>query len=1079
MKTTALLLAATLLCQISRAEITTPDAQLGAGPVVENLRCEYLKDPLGIDVVRPHLSWVMGPEAGVRGQRQTAYQILVATTPKILAKDQGDLWDSGKVESDRSTHVAYEGKPLESRARCYWKVRVWDQGGEASGWSQPALWTMGLLKPDDWTAKWIGWDKSEQEPTPGLSEGNWIWDPRDPTAIGKRFFRKHFDLPEDRKIKSGILLSAADNRASISINGQEVVKRASHDEFTETDVTQSLRSGRNLLTVVAENVGQEPSPAAIFVVLRVEFVEGDPLIVATDTSWRSSVEAAKGWEKQEFDDSAWVSAINLGSLGAAPWTSLTGLDDRRLPARYLRREFTPEKKIARATIYACGLGFFELYLNGRKVSDHVMSTALSDYSKAAYYSTFDVTGELKDGNNAIGVILGNGRFFAPRLHKPAPTKNYGYPKLRLQLEVVYEDGTRDQIVSDENWTLTTDGPIRANNEYDGEEYDARMEMPGWSTAGFDDNAWNKAQMVEAPGGELQAQMIEPMRVTEILKPTGITQPKPGVFVVDMGQNFYGALRFKGQAPRDTAMSMISAYSVLPDGMLKTADNRHAKATDLYIFKGEGEEVWSPIFKGQGFRQVQVTGYPGQLTADQFEGLVIHTDTEPAGQFECSNDLVNRIHQAMRWGFRMFLRSAPLDPDRDERQPWLGDPAKGAESEAFNFNVAAFYTKFMDDIQRSQRPDGTIPDMSMNWNWGAQVEWPSVYPIISDWFYDFYGDDHLAADHYESLKRWVLAMQKNRQLPDGTIKAGAYGDWCDAYSMDNRAPDTGGSNRGLIASAYHYHNCRIMARIAQRIEKHEDAKMFNSMADELLLAFNKVFLDPATGIYAGDTQCGYVLPLAFGMVPADSRDKVTENLANDILVKHDGHLTVGLIGMQWLMQTLTDIGRPDVAWKLATQTTRPSWGYMIGKGATTIWERWDSDTRGPGMNSEALLILAGNLDAWFYQTLAGIRPDPSAPGFKSFVIQPYTETLEWVNCHHDSPYGRIVSNWKRDGKKLTMEVTIPANTTATVFVPAKDASSVTESGQPAAEAKGVKFLRMENDRAVFEVASGSYDFHSQL
>jgi alpha-L-rhamnosidase len=1066
-----------ILLALLSAPITSLD-----GAVVENLRCEYLKDPLGIDVVRPRLSWVMegrGQKTEVRGQRQNAYQILVASSQEILAQDQGDLWDSGKVENDRSIHVAYEGKPLESRTRCYWKVRVWDEDGEASDWSQPALWTMGLLKPEEWTAKWIGWDKSERDLAPGLSEGKWIWDPRDPKAVGKRFFRNYFDLPEDRRIKSAILLSAADNQAAISINGDVAAKTSSYTEFTESNVTQSLRPGRNLLAVAAENVGNAPNPAGIFVVLRVEFAEGDPLIVATDTSWRSSVEPAEGWDKQAFDDSGWTSVTNLGSIGAAPWTSLGYTDDRRLAARYLRREFTPEKKIARATAYVCGLGFFELYLNGSKVSDHAMSPALSDYSKAAYYSTFDVTAELKAGKNAIGVVLGNGRFFAPRLHKPARTKDYGYPKLRLQLEVVYEDGTRDQVVSDENWTLTTDGPIRANNEYDGEEYDARMEMPGWNTTSFDDSAWNKAQLVEAPGGELQAQMIEPMRVTEVLKPVGITQPKPGVFVVDMGQNFYGTVRFKGKAPRNTEMKMISAYSLLPDGMLKKADNRHAKATDLYIFKGEGEEVWSPIFKGQGFRRVQITGHPGPLTADQFEGLVIHTDTEPAGQFECSNDLVNRIHHAMRWGFRMFLRSAPLDPDRDERQPWLGDPAKDAESKAFNFNIAAFYTKFMDDIQRSQRPDGTIPDMSMNWNWGDQVEWPSVYTIIPDWFYDFYGDDHLAADHYESLKRWVLTMQKNRQLPDGTIRAGTYGDWCDAYSMDKRAPDSGGSNRELISTAYHYNNCRIMARAAQRMGKEDDVKMFSSMADELLLAFNKVFLDTATGIYAGDTQCGYVLPLAFGMVPAESRDKVIENLVNDILVKHDGHLTVGLIGMQWLMQTLTDIGRPDVAWKLATQTTRPSWGYMIGKGATTIWERWDSDTRDPGMNSEALLILAGNLDAWFYQTLAGIRPDTSAPGFKSIVIQPYTETLEWVNCHHDSPYGRIVSNWKREGKKLTMEVTIPANTTATVYVPAKDAAGVTESGKPAAEAKGVKFLRMENDRAVFEVASGSYEFQSQL
>ena len=937
-----------------------------------NLRCEYLANPHGIDVVKPRISWAFAKAKSERprGMRQTAYQVMVASSEELLKADKGDLWDSGKVASDQSVQVEYAGKPLESRMHCYWKVKSWftaqNSSVQPSDWSKPASWTMGLLKPDDWQAKWIGVDKANPNTT-------------------------------------------------------------------------------NLLGLA---------------------------------QWKSNPLKVDGWERAGFDDALWVPAKSLGTNGMAPWGTIEAVDARPLPARYLRREFAVEKKVMRATAYVCGLGFFDFYVNGRKVSDQIMNPALSDYRKADYYVTFDITDYLKDGANALGVVLGNGRFFAPRLVTPAATIDYGYPKLLVQAEIQHTDGSARQIVSDENWTLTTEGPIRANNEYDGEEYDARKEMPGWCRAGFDDTKWEKARLVSAPGGVLLAQMIEPMRVTQVIKPVGITNPKPGTYIVDMGQNFYGAVRLKAKAPAGTEVRMVSAYSLLPDGMLKTADNRGAKATDVYVFKGDGDEVWTPQFKGQGFRRVQVTGFPGTPTVDHFEGLVINTDAQPVGEFECANELVNRIHRAMWWGFRMYLRSAPLDPDRDERQAWLGDPAKDAESEAFNFHVAPFYAKWMDDIRRSQRGDGTIPDVSMNWEWNSNVEWPSVFTIIPDWFQDFHADQKVVETQYEAMKRWVQVMKQRNQEADGTLKAGPYGDWCDTYTMDGRCTDNGKTPQNLIATAYHYNNCRIMARAAKRLKKPEDGKLFGEWADQLKLAFNKKFLDPATGMYLGGTQCAYVLPLAFGLVPDEHRQKVIDNLVNDILVTNKGHLSVGLIGMQWLMQVLTDIGRPDVAWTIVTQTTRPSWGYMIGKGATTIWERWDCDTRDPGMNSEALLIQAGNLDAWFYQTLAGINYDRENPGFKHIIVRPRPPgDLMWVKAHYDSSYGRIVSNWKREGDKLAMEVVIPANTTATVYVPAKDAAGVTESGKPINKMDGVKFMRLQDGAAVYSVGSGTYHFQS--
>ncbi len=1036
---------------------------------VANLRCEYRANPLGIDVETPRLSWAM--ESTRRGEQQTAYQILVASSAELLNQNQGDRWDSGRVASDQCLQVEYRGKPLASRMPCYWKVRVWDRAGTPTAWSPPALWTMGLLNPEDWKAQWIGLDDSAKS---NLFAGSqWIWfpegNPANSAPPGVRYFQRTLSLPTGRKVVAATCHATADNAFELIINGRNAAQGDNWENPVTSDVSTFLHSGDNVFTITATNLGPGPNPAGLILKLHLEFDQGDPLDLVTDSQWESST-----------DHSHWTPAKSLGDFGIAPWGRLSSKSSRRLAARYLRREFAVEKKVARATAYVCGLGFFDLFLNGVRISDDVMDPALSDYHKAAYYVTFDATDQLRTGSNAIAVTLGNGRFYAPRGIIPFPTQGYDTPKLLLQLDVEYTDGTSELIVSDPAWKISTNGPIQANNEYDGEEYDARLEMPGWRLAGFDDTQWEPAQVVTAPGGILKSQMIEPMRTTQIIYPVGITNPSPGTYLVDFGQNFYGSVRLKAKGPRGTQVRLTSAYSLKPDGTLKTADNRSARCTDVYTFKGQGREFWNPRFKGQGFRRVQVTGFPGKPTVDNFEGLVIHTDANPVGEFQCSNDLINRIHQAMRWGMRMFLRSAPLDPDRDERQAWTGDPAKDAESEGFNWNVAPFYTKWMDDVQQSQRADGTLPDVAMYWVMGAGVEWPSVFTIIPDWFMDFYGDRRLAETHYAAMKTWVLAMQHRYQLPDGTLPETSYGDWCDAFTMDGKVSDKGLTPRNLVSTAYQYHNCRILQRLAKTMGQAEDERAFTAMADHLKTAFNAKFLDSQTHVYLGGTQCGYVLPLAFGLVPDDQRAAVITNLVDDITVKHNGHLTVGLIGMQWLMQTLNEIGRPDVAWIIATQTTRPSWGYMLGKGATTIWERWDYDTRGPGMNSEALLIQAGNLDAWFYQTLAGINYDREQPGFKHIIIKPtLAGDLTWVNAHFDSTFGRITSNWRKAGSLLTLEVTIPANTTAMVYVPTTNADSVTESGNPATRAEGVSFLRMENNAAVYSVGSGTYRLQSRL
>jgi alpha-L-rhamnosidase len=752
---------------------------------------------------------------------------------------------------------------------------------------------------------------------------------------------------------------------------------------------------------------------------------------------------------------------------------------RRLAARMLRREFRIAKEVRRATAYVCGLGFFDLHLNGERVGDQLMNPALTGYDRRVCYVTFDLTRDIHPGENAIGVVLGNGRYFAPRKDIPVPMTNYGYPKLLLQLRLEYADGSVENVISDADWRLTADGPIVANNEYDGEEYDARREMPGWSRPGFDDSGWRRADLVKPPGGALEAQMIEPIRVTEVLRAVAVTNPRPGTFVVDFGQSFYGTVRLKVSGEAGTRVRMHTSFNVTSAGLLNSVNDRSARNLDIYTLKGRGVEAWHPRFKGNATRYVQVEGFPGTPATDNFEGLVTHTDMEPVGRFECSNPLINRIYLNARWGTRMQNRSVPMEPDRDERMPWSGHPAKTSESEGYVFNVARFYDHFLKNYRLHQGEDGSLQEiLPPYWTFNYKdTIWPSVVTVIPDWYCNFYGDPRLLADNFECMKRWILFQRKAYQKPDGTLDYTNYGDWVDGSwikgTLDKRT-----TSRPLMATAYFFNNCRIVARAARLLGKAEDARRFGDLAEKVKSGFNARFFNPKTNKYESETQGSYIFPLAFGLVPEGHQAAVVANLVDEIQVKHGGHTSVGLVGMQWFMQVLSDVGRADVAYTVATQTTRPSWGYMVSKGATTSWERWDTDIQDGGMNGESQKILSGNLEAWLYQTLAGINYDPERPGFKHVVLRPRpVGDLTFVRASHRSMYGPIVSDWKIEGDTFLWTVAVPPNTTATVHVPARDATTVTEGGEPAGRSEGVRLLRMVAGMAVYSVGSGTYSFRS--
>lgn len=1066
---------------------------LAATVVPVDLRCESLQNPLGIDTVSPRLSWrlkTLDPDA--RGQRQTAYHVLVAASEETLSGDQGELWDTGKVASDQSLHLIYAGRPLSSEQVCWWKVRVWDQDGKPSAWSEPVRWTMGLLKADDWKAEWIGRD----EPPPSASASplvkagaEWIWHPGEKGAtaapIGIRFFRRTFDLPGDRSIRHAQLVLAADNSFATAVNGVHAGQGTSFKLGVVMDVTKSLRAGRNVVAAWVKNAGETPNPAGLVGVLRVEFETGEPVVIPTDEHWRTLDRDTAGWTALECDDSGWSNAEVLVPVGGGPWGKVAvGDEERWLAARMLRKEFSVTKPIARAMVYFSGQGLSELYVNGQKVGDHVLSPALTDYTKRVPYLTFDVTELIAQGDNAMGVWLGNGRYYAPRINVPTKMVSYGFPMLLLQLAVDYTDGSRDVLVSDGTWKLTTDGPILANNEFDGEEYDARREMPGWNRAGFDGQNWQLVQAVTGPQGKLVAPMIEPIRVTGHLKPRGITEPKPGVFIFDLGQNTVGWCRLKVAGPAGTTVKLRHAETLRDDGMLYLDNLRGANVTDLYTLKGHGTEIYEPRFTYHGFRFVEVTGYPGRPSLDAILGCVVNDDLPSGGTFTCSDALINQIYSNIVWGVRGNYRSIPTDcPQRDERQGWLGDRSAECRGESFMFQNGPLYAKWVQDMIDSQKENGSVSDVCpAYWPFYTDnVTWPASLVIVPGMLYEQFGDTRTIALAYPSMVKWIDYMS-GFITDDNIMPRDNYGDWCvppeDPKLIHSKDParKTAGP---ILGTTYFYHCLELMSRYATLLDRPADAQRFTALAQRLKDGLNAKYLRRDLGHYDNGTQTTSVLPLAFDMVPDGQRQAVFDHLVRKITDETHGHVGTGLVGGQWLNRVLTAGARPDLVYGFATHTDYPSWGYMVEKGATTIWELWNGDTADPAMNSGNHVMLVGDLVIWLHEHLAGIQSDPAQPGFKHIVMKPLpVGDLKFVKATHHSPYGSIASHWRRDGHQFAWQITVPPNTTATVWVPAGTNAQVRESGQPLNDARGVKQLRRAADRIVLEVLPGSYRFDVQ-
>jgi len=904
-----------------------PLRQAAVGALVPaGLTIEYRADPLGVDTPRPRLGWIL--ESLGRKQFQSAYRILVADSQDRLRADQGNLWDSGRIESRDTLSVAYAGQPLRSGLRCYWKVRVWDGGKNPSAWSRPAVWETALLDPKDWSGRWI----EDGKPAP----------------------RKDEDFYAD-------------------------------------------------------------DPAPLF-----------------------------------------------------------------------RKAFTLPRGVKRARLYVTGLGYYEASLNGRRVGDHVLDPGWTDYRKRVFYSTYDVTGLLRKGENMIGAAVGNGWF------NPLPLRMWGNrnlresipvgrPRLIGQLDIELEDGSRLVVGTDASWQVRG-GPILRNNVYLGEVYDARREVPGWDQPGSDDAGWKNAVLCTEALGPLQAQPQPPIRATARFKPVKITEPKPGAFIFDLGLNFAGWASFRLREPAGTQVRLRYGELLNTDGSLnpQTAVCGQIKGTrkkdgapiggpgapavaeqsDLYIAKGGGEETYTPRFTFHGFRYVEITGLSRRPALEDLEGLRLNSDVAEIGTFSCSNDLLNRIQDMTRRTFLSNIFSVQSDCPHREKFGYGGDLVATAEAFLMNFGMEGFYAKAAADWADAARPDGMLTDTAPFV--GIQycgLAWAMAHPLLQSELLRYYGDRRLVEEQYETARRWIEIVM--RDTPDLVIKEGL----ADHESLRPTPVPA------LVTPLY-YQTAGIVSRLAGLLGRKEDEIRYRGLAESIRTAYKDKVLAPGPEKYEALTQAGLAVALALRVIPEADRTTAFQALIDKVSGSEGPRLTTGIFGTKYLLDELSRGGRADIAYALVNRTSFPGWGYMLDRGATTLWEHWEFSDNTYSHNHP----MFGSVSEWLFAWLAGIQPTPDAVGFDRVFIRPQpVGDLTWAKGRVLTVRGEVRSEWRQENGNFVLDVTIPPNATTAVYIPGENPAAVEESGRPAAQAEGVKFVRTEQGAAVFEIGSGRYSF----
>ena len=982
-------------------------AASGEGPLAPKaLRTEYLENPLGIDTAAPRFLWWMQHED--RNQAQTAYRIIVSTTLEKLASDEGDLWDSGKVASDNSAHVVYEGRVLDSFRRYHWKVRTWDSQNRASAYSEAAWFEMALLSKKDFKARWI--QGTEDVPDSKGFHSEYV-----DSESAEQWVMVEMDDPAT--IASVVLHPATITPALEDRPGYGFPVRFKILVGNEGDVSDAV--------VVYETPEDLPNPGGEAVTVKVTKATGRRAwVAATKLAGVGAGRFALALAEIALIDEAGTNvALHqrghatslLNELGWGRTKLLDGIavsQPGQVHSPLMRKGFEVSKPVTRARAYASGLGYYELYLNGQRVGDHVLDPANTVYAKRTLYSAYEVTDRVRNGENAVGLMLGHGWWD-------------GTAAGWLQLRIEYEDGSVDTIVTDDSWRYGS-GPIQFESLYHGETYDARLEQPGWSEAGFDARNWQAVRLMEETPATMAVQSMPPIRITQKLQPISLTPRPDGSVIADFGQNQTGWVRMAVEGPAGTEVTLRHSERLYDDGSMNVENLRSAKATDRYILKGSAVESYAPRFTQHGYRYVQVSGYPGELTVDKLVAEVVHSNLSRIGMFDSSSKVLNETYRITNWSERSNAMSIPTDcPQRDERMGWMGDAHLAAEAMLMDFNAVPFYENWLRVIANSQSEEGFVPDTAPRSTFGNQdgdPAWAVAYPLITYYLYRYAGDVRAVEEHYPNLMKWFQTLEGHAD--NGIVSHSSYGDW---VSADQPTP------KELISTGIYYLTAKVLRELAPVAGHKGDTAHFDARMNEIAAAFHATFYDAGAGCYGNGSQFSQVWPLYLGIVPEEVRDGVVATLVKNIVEEKAGHLATGILGTKYLFPVLVASGHQDVAYTVALQETYPSWGYMLRQGATTLWELWNSDTGDPGMNSHNHVMFGSVVD-WMYGDVAGIGTLPD-PGYATVTLAPKPGgDLTHAEAHIKTVRGLISSGWKLDDDVLTMRVVIPPNTKARVVVP---------------------------------------------
>lgn len=1011
---------------------------------VDTLTCEHLTNPIGIGNQQPRFSWKL--RSTVAGEMQTAWEIRAASSLARVRDDSPKLWASGKVASDQSVLIPWNGKRLDSRSRVFWQVRVWDKGGQPSAWSEVASFELGLLDPaNDWKGKWITADLPRYDiEAPALERASWI--SAGSTATQPATVRVNVEIPPGAKVRRASIDAAADGLATIYVNGQPTKQGpTSLTAPLHAEVWNQFTPGLNQIAISSAPVRNairrdrgQTGRNAIAAAGTIEFDDGRRIPFNTDGSWKAVNAAGTNWIGADLYNSEWTNATVIAPYAAQLskyWGSTIG------PGRYLRKNFAAQKPVVKARLYATALGVYEASINGQPVSSDLLAPGWTDYTKRVMVQTYDVTKLIHTGANALGAVLGDG-WYAGRLGWMGLAQYAATPAFSAQLEITYADGSSEIITSDESWKAGA-GEMIGSDEQWGEVNDATKAVKNWNQPMFDESGWKNA-VVENHSVALVPQLGPPVRELMDLAPQKITR-LGDAWIIDFGQNLVGHVRLSARGRAGDTVTVRHAETINTDGSLYTENLRTALATDTFTLAGKGRETLEPHFTFHGFRYAEITGYSGTLKASDLRAVVVGSDNPPTGTFESSNPDLNRLYENIVWSQRGNFLSVPTDcPQRDERLGWMGDAQVFAPTAARNADVAAFFTKWLVDVNDGQSTNGDFADVSprVSRPQPAMPIWGDAGVIIPWVMYETYGDTAFLADNFPFMARWVDYSEQRALHPPANSFGGPRGA---TASYAGRLILSGGVGDHLapvrtptevVDTAYFAHSAELVAKAATILHKTDEAAKYDKLFRDITDTFNEFFVS-TNGVIQGDTQTGYILALQFGLLPENLRAAAAQRLADN--VAQHGHVTGGFVGNGLICPTLTQINRPDLAWNLVLTNTYPSWLFSVKNGATTIWERWDGWTPERGFQDSSMNSFnhysLGSIGAWLYSGAAGIRPDDASPGYKHFFLAPqFTARLAHLKATFDSPYGVIASGWRVEKDQILYDVTIPPNSSATVELP---------------------------------------------